>query len=51
MMIAMEDIGAIKNTDIPTGAARQFKKPIETGDAYVIKGQDISKIKVVYDGE
>ena len=49
-MIAMEDISAIKNVDLPNGAAKQYKKPIELGDAYLFKGQDVSKIKVVYEG-
>ncbi|MCR5195644.1 MAG: type VII secretion protein EssC [Pseudobutyrivibrio sp.] len=49
-LIAMEDFGAIKCAEIPQGAAKKYKKPIELGDAYIFRAQDAAKIKVIYEG-
>lgn len=45
--LVFDDIQNIKITDIPMQLARQFKKPIETGDAYYIKDNGINKLKTV----
>lgn len=47
-MVAMEDISNLKLVDVTAVVAKQFKKPIELGDAYWIVDKDIQKIKLVY---
>ena len=48
VLVAMEDLANLKLVDINVNAARQFKKPIELGDAYWITDNGIEKIKVVH---
>lgn len=45
--LIFDDLSNIKVVDIPLAATREFKKPIELGDAYYIKENDIKKIKTV----
>ncbi len=45
--IVFEDLNNVKLTDVPTTAARAFKKAIEPGDAYYIKENRLQKIKTV----
>lgn len=40
-----DDIANLKILDMPLAVMRQFKKPIETGDAYYIKDNECIKIK------
>lgn len=42
-----DDIANLKILDMPLAVMRQFKKPIETGDAYYIKENECSKLKTV----
>lgn len=48
VLVAMEDIANLKLVDINANTARQFKKPIELGDAYWITEGGIEKMKVVH---
>ena len=40
-----EDLDNFKIFDIPLSASRNYKKPIEVGDGYYIKENDIKKLK------
>ncbi|MBE6817538.1 MAG: type VII secretion protein EssC [Ruminococcaceae bacterium] len=42
-----DDISNMKIIDFPLAVMREFKKPIDTGDAYYIKDNDCYKIKTV----
>ena len=42
-----DDMANIKVLDMPLAVIRQFKKPIEIGDAYYIKDNNCMKIKTV----
>lgn len=48
VLVAMEDVANLKLVDINANTARQFKKPIELGDAYWISDSGIEKMKVVH---
>ena len=42
-----DDIANMKIIDFPLAVMREFKKSIDTGDAYYIKDNDCYKIKIV----
>lgn len=44
-MMFFEDMSNMKIFDVPLSMARNFKKPIETGDGYYIKDNECVKIK------
>ena len=44
-ILYFDDIVNLKILDMPLAVMRQFKKPIETGDAYYIKDNECVKIK------
>lgn len=45
--LIFDDVQNIKLTDVPMQVARQFKKPLETGDAYYVNGGGFAKLKTV----
>ncbi len=45
--LIFDDIQNIKLTDVPMQVARQFKKPLETGDAYYVNSGGFTKLKTV----
>lgn len=45
--LIFDDIPNIKLVDIPMQIARQFKKPLETGEAYFVNGTAFAKLKTV----
>jgi type VII secretion protein essC len=45
--LIFDDIQNIKLTDVPIQVARQFKKPLETGDVYYVNGGGFAKLKTV----
>lgn len=49
--LIFEDLGQQKLCDVPLAAAKEFKKPIEPGDAYRICGNRIVKVKTVLCGQ
>ena len=40
-----DDMSNMKIFDVPLAMARNFKKPMETGDGYYIKDNECSKLK------
>lgn len=46
--VIFDDLNNHKVFDIPTNALRTFKKPIEKGDAYFIMGNELIKIKTIF---
>ncbi len=46
-IIVFEDIKNIKVTDVPIGAAREFKKSLEAKDAYIFVKDKIEKVRVI----
>ena len=44
-MVVFDDISNVKVLDIPFATVKEFKKPIDLGDAYYIKGNETLKIK------
>lgn len=45
--MVFDDVCNIKICDISVSASKKYSKPIETGDAYYIKDNELVKIKVV----
>ena len=45
--MVFDDVCNIKICDISVSARKKYSKPIETGDAYYIKDNELVKIKVV----
>lgn len=43
-----DDMSNMKIFDVPLAMARNFKKPIETGDGYYIKDNDCCKLKTAF---
>ena len=43
-----DDMSNMKIFDVPLAMARNFKKPIETGDGYYIKDNECSKLKTAF---
>jgi S-DNA-T family DNA segregation ATPase FtsK/SpoIIIE len=46
-MVVFDDISNVKVLDIPFATIKEFKKPIDLGDAYYIKGNETLKIKTI----
>jgi len=44
-LVVFEDISNVKVLDIPFATVKEFKKPIELGDAYYIRGNETIKMK------
>lgn len=47
-LIAMEDLMTLKLRDYPNTVIRAYQKPLELGDAYIIKGAELGKVKIVH---
>jgi S-DNA-T family DNA segregation ATPase FtsK/SpoIIIE len=47
--VVFDDLANHKFFDVPANVARAYKKPIEAGDAYYISGNDIVKIKTIFE--
>jgi len=48
--VIFDDLSNHKVFDIPVNTLREFKKPIEKGDAYLVIDNDIIKIKTIFQG-
>ena len=44
-ILFFDDLAGIKLTDVPAGIQRQFKKPVEAGDAYYITTGGVRKLR------
>ena len=44
-LVVFEDISNVKILDVPFATVKEFKKPIELGDAYYIRGNETIKMK------
>lgn len=45
--LVFDDIHNFKITDLPLASIRDYKKPVEPGDAYYVKENSITKIKTI----
>lgn len=50
-MMVFEDLSNFKVFELPFATTKEFKKPIELGDAYYIKGNETRKMKTVLSAE
>ena len=46
-LVAFEDIPNIKVLDVPIAVARQYKKQLDAGDAYLFTEDGLEKIRVI----
>lgn len=46
--VVFEDLSELKLCDLPLGKTREYKKPLEQGDAYRILGGTLQKVKTVF---
>ena len=44
-ILFFDDVANMKLFDVPLAMMRKYKKPIEVGDAYYIKDNDVIKLK------
>ena len=49
--VVMGNLMTLKLRDYPNTVLRAYQKPLELGDAYIIKGAELRKIKIVHADE